>query len=167
MVQILTPVVEQCDMQLCAVLEAQKALAKQIEFFSAGAHPQTCAVMVFSSLDLSPLIQSIVVLAAFDLGGVQRRRGVFVANRAFSLELLNSERVKEGEQPDAMLGSYAAKLAASRKKLKKVPDTLAIVASPVTYRLYVSTWVPPLRRQRAARQKSQTLFDSKSRMIGK
>ena len=139
-------------MQLGAILEAQNALAKQIEFFSAGGHPPTCAVMVLSSLDLSPLIQSIVVLAAFDLGSAQRRRGVLVANRTFCLELLNSERVKDGEQPDAMLGSYAAKLAVSRKKLKKVPDTLAIAASPVTCRLYVSTWAPPLLRQRAAEQ---------------
>lgn len=47
-------------------------------------------------------------------------------NAAFSAELLNSEREKVGDQqPDAVLGSYAAKLAASRKKLKKVPDAPA------------------------------------------
>ena len=37
MVQLLTPVAEQCDMRLSAVLEAQKALAKQIHLLSAGA----------------------------------------------------------------------------------------------------------------------------------
>jgi len=35
-------------------------------------------------------------------------------------ELAMTERPKEGEHPDALLGAYAAKLAAARKKLKKV-----------------------------------------------
>lgn len=53
-------------------------------------------------------------------------REVNLFNAAFSAELLNSECEKEGDQqPDAVLGSYAAKLAASRKKLKKVPDAPA------------------------------------------
>lgn len=36
MVQLLAPVVEQCDTRLGAVLKAQATLAKQIEAFSAG-----------------------------------------------------------------------------------------------------------------------------------
>jgi hypothetical protein len=37
MVQLLTPVVEQCDSRLTLVLQAQKALLAQLDLFSAGA----------------------------------------------------------------------------------------------------------------------------------
>jgi len=36
MVQLLTPLVQQCDLRLKAVLDAQKALTAQIELFSSG-----------------------------------------------------------------------------------------------------------------------------------
>jgi hypothetical protein len=47
-------------------------------------------------------------------------------------ELVKAEREKDGEHADAQLGSYAAKLAASRKKLKKVhPQHCSVaLASP-------------------------------------
>ena len=48
-------------------------------------------------------------------------------------ELVKAEELKDGDQPDALLGAYAAKLAASRKKLKKVSDTTGCVPPTVLY----------------------------------
>lgn len=70
MAQLLTPVVEQCDTRIAAVLTAQQALIAQIELFSG--------------------------------------------------ELSKAEQAQDGTARNAALGEYAAKLAASRKKLKKV-----------------------------------------------
>jgi hypothetical protein len=100
MVQLLTPVVEQCDTRVAALLQAQKALMAQIDLFSAGGYLRVECLQA-STLHLCVYIEAILTLVPHT-------------------ELAKAEEAKDGEYPDALLGAYAAKLLASRKKLKKV-----------------------------------------------